>query len=317
MPWSTPYPILVWAVVALGTAVFLWFLPLKNKLAIFLSLLAYAALNLFFFMTVNWLAVNFYLRFLPIFFWFVIFLRLRGGLKGRPFFPGKSLAGWAYVVIGLLILAASGYLDYRVLGSYINEGDHMLMLLPLRSGAYVVVNGGNGLEGWGMNNYIHDWLGTETEGDLSKTFALDIVEMTARGFMGKGVPPKSHLDYEGFGDVIYSPCMGVVVYVEDGHPDLDVGDQPETDLGNYVVIQCDRFYATLAGFQKNTIDVEPGEEVSFFRWLGRMGSSGYPPIPHLHLYATIGGVTGDAAPIYFEGLSVVDRFVVRNKVFIR
>ena len=317
MPWLTPYPVLVWAVVALGTAVFLWFLPPKNKLAIYLSLVAYAALNLFFFLTVNWLAVYYYLRFVPVLFLIVFFFRLRGELKGRPFLPRRSLVDWVYVVAGLAILAASGYLDYRVLRSYINEGDHVLMLLPLRSGAYVVVNGGNGLEGWGMNNYIHDWLGSETEGDLSKAFALDIVEMTVRGFMGKGVPPKSHLDYEGFGDVLYSPCMGVVLYVEDGYPDLDVGDQPETDLGNHVVIQCDRFYITLAGFQKNTIDVEPGENISFFRWLGRMGSSGYPPIPHLHLYATIGGVTGEAVPIYFEGLSVVDRFVVRNKVFIR
>jgi hypothetical protein len=317
MPWLTPYPVLIWAVVALGTAVFLWILPPRTKLAIYLAILAYAALNLFFFMTVNWLAVNFYLRFLPIFFWFVISLRLRGGLKGRPFLPGKSLVDWVYVVIGLLILTPSGYLDFHVFRSYINEGDHVLMLLPLRSGAYVTVNGGNGLEGWGMNNYIHDWLGNETEGDLSKAFALDIVEMTTRGLMGKGIPPKSHLDYEGFGDLLYSPCMGVVLYVEDGHPDLDEGDQSETELGNYVIIQCDRYYITLASFQKNTIDVVPGEEVSFFRILGRMGSSGAPTIPHLLLYATVGGVTGEAVPIYFEGLSTVDRFAVRNKVFIR
>jgi hypothetical protein len=143
------------------------------------------------------------------------------------------------------------------------------------------------------------------------------MEMTARGFMGKGNPPKSHLVYEGFKDIVYSPCMGVVVYVEDGHPDLDIGNQPETDLGNYVVIQCDRFYVTMASFQKNTIDVVPGERISFFRMLGRMGSSGYPSIPHLHLYATLGGVTGDAVPIYFEGLEKANKFVVRNSVLIR
>jgi hypothetical protein len=221
----------------------------------------------------------------------------------------------------LLIVGMVGMsiLDLFVLRSYQHPAEGVLMLFPLRSGIYVVTNGGNGILGIGMNNYVHKFPWSNGESQPQKAYAVDIMEMTTGGRVGKGILPSSKLDYEIYTEPVYSPCFGQVIYVEDGHTDVDLFEET-TELGNYVVIQCVDYYITMGNFRKGTINVAVGERITVNRQVGQVGNSGTPAIPHLHMFATKGGWEngeGEPVPMFFERAFSVDNFLVRNEVQIR
>jgi hypothetical protein len=106
--------------------------------------------------------------------------------------------------------------------------------------------------------------------------------------------------------------------VEDGHPDVDV-NEPGTPLGNYVVIQCAEYYITLANLRNGSIQVQAGDPVNFELYLGTVGNSGVPSIPHLHVHATKGSWEpgeGQPVPLIIPSTFAVDKFLVRNDLYI-
>jgi hypothetical protein len=194
-----------------------------------------------------------------------------------------------------------------------------LLLLPVRNGLYVIVNGGNGLEGLGMNNLTRPWFGSEMVPDDSMAYGIDVMRMGIRGSTRiGGRTNRTFQKYEGYNDMVYSPCNGQVVHIEDGHPDVEVNGQG-VPLGNYVVIQCADYYITIGNLRSESLLVKAGDQVNFQMSIGNVGNSGVPAIPHLHVHATKGSWIpgeGEPVPMLFPGLSDVNKFYVRNDLTI-
>jgi hypothetical protein len=320
MPWISPYPVLIWVVVFLPFTIWMWLSKPNNKLFAILTLIDYGLVSLVCFLAINWAVVNYYLRFLTILLFGALILRLIKTSKHSPFLPNRSILHLSMLGVSLLILPFAAYYAYRVVQSTSYRsyaGKPVLLLFPVRNGIYVIANGGNGLDGLGMNDAYHDWLGRPSGASQELVYAIDITEMTTGGTISQGILPGSYLRYEGFQDLVYSPCPGQVVAVEDGHPDLQpfaVGP-PET---NKIVIQCFEFYVTLENLRAGSIRYQPGDQVGLGLIIADVGNPGTAIIPHLRVHASVGAWdgSGQGVPMLFEGAFAVDRFVVRNTIFI-
>lgn len=310
MPWSVLTPILVWAIIFIPVFILLWIFPPKAKLTSILVFLSYLAGSLYFILVVNWSLINYWLRVLPGILTFAILLRFMRAnrtyydfAKDRkhitPFKPAKNAAAWAPVIVSLVILAGFSYANYRALQSLSftsYQGKPVMLFYPLRYGLYVVSNGGNGLDGLGMNDTYQDWLGRKT-GSKNMAYVVDLMKLNNdRGWISQGILPKVRQDYYGYNDQVYAPCVGTVVKVEDGHPD-EVFGTPETPLGNYMVVHCFEYYVTVANFRKGTIIVKEGQEIGFQVQIGQVGCSGSPAIPHLRVFTTTGSWDQNGIPV--------------------
>jgi hypothetical protein len=321
MPWTSTFPVLLWAIVFLPLTALFFLKKPADKLTTIVLLLDYALVGLFCALIINWAIVNYWLRLLIVIFFVVLSFRILREYQmfSSPFLPQKSTFSLALLGVALVILVGAAYLNFRALQSLKHQGEHVLLVFPVRNGLYVITNGGNGLEGLGMNNHVNPLYGPESKPDESMAYGLDIMRMGIRGGLTQGGRvARSYLRYVGYNDMVYSPCAGQVVYVEDGHPEVEVFAQG-APLGNYVVIQCAEYFITLGNLRNESIDVELGERVSFERFIGRVGNSGTPSIPHLHVHATKGGWQngeGEPVPMLFPGLTAVNKFFVRNDLTI-
>jgi urea transporter len=103
--------------------------------------------------------------------------------------------------------------------------------------------------------------------------------------------------YRCFGLPVLSPAYGLVVSVEDALPDNVPGDLDlRNNWGNHVLILIDSgLYVLLAHLKQFSVNVKEGERVTPGTSVGRCGSSGRSPQPHLHLQvqhsARLGGPT--------------------------
>jgi murein DD-endopeptidase MepM/ murein hydrolase activator NlpD/urea transporter len=91
-------------------------------------------------------------------------------------------------------------------------------------------------------------------------------------------------DYVCYGLPVVAAGAGTVVLVEDGIPDNPPGEMNLQDnWGNAVVIQHGaNLYSVCAHMQPKSIRVKVGDVVTPGMELGRCGSSGRSPTPHLH-----------------------------------
>jgi len=268
--------------------------------------------------------VNYWLRLIPVVLTLLITIIWLRTLRHRPFLPGRAPAGIVLLVVGILVGGVFGYFDYYALQG-VRPGRHpgipMLSLLPLTEGAHVFINGGNGLDGRGVNDYYQDWLGRKTDGGEKQMYAVDIVKMTSSGFISKGFLPASFLDYYSFNEAVYCPCQGSVIYLEDGHPNVAPFSEGY-GLGNRIVLQCADFFVSLSNFKDGTFYVKEGDRVRVGQMLGRVGNSADRTIPHLHMYVTTGEWEGEmkAVPVLFDSLSSLKYnfvFKARNDVYVR
>ncbi len=136
--------------------------------------------------------------------------------------------------------------------------------------------------------------------------------------------PSSRFDYHIFSEDVHSPCYGEIIYVEDGHPDADLGDgrtvSATSGLGNHVVLKCVDYFITVGNLKNNSILVKVGDRTSLNTTLGQVGSSGEYPIPHLHIHATKDGwKDGEGTPVsmIFDSALALNNFLTRNKVVLR
>jgi hypothetical protein len=161
-----------------------------------------------------------------------------------------------------------------------------------------------------MNDVYQDWLGRKT-GDSSMAYAVDLMKMrNNRGWVSQGTLPTIKQKYDGYGDMVFAPCVGTVVYIEDGHPDVVLGT-PETPLGNRIVIQCFEYYVTVANLKKGSVIVKVGDKLGYEYQIGQMGSSGSPSIPHLRIFTTLGSWDQNGTPVP-QLFDTRLRFLMRN-----
>jgi hypothetical protein len=328
MTWHIMPPLYTWLALTSVFTIWFWAWKPKDKLTTLLILLAYILFNLYCGLNINWALANYYLIALPFLLSLTMIPRtLRKfrystilGQQPVPFWPSRSPRSHqvALTVTGIA-LAGLCWLMYGTARSYFYGGQPVLMFLPVRNGIYAVANGGNGLDGFGMNNFLRTWYGTDKPGaDRSLGYGAAIYKLKALGNpTERSGAPNPLTEYAIFNDIVYAPCFGQVVYVEDGHPDVPPYAEPEISLGNYLVLQCNQFYVTVGHLKKETILFKEGDEIRPPMQIARVGNSGYPAIPHLHVHVTTNGWQGgDPVPILFDGWLAVNQFPVRNKFFI-
>jgi hypothetical protein len=184
------------------------------------------------------------------------------------------------------------------------------------------LNGGNGLDGWGMNNYYQNWLGHKTGSGANLVYAYDFGKLSEylSGTISSGVLPKGFLDYYSFQETVYSPCNGTVDYVVNDLPNLPPFTSKGQGLGNMIVIKCVNNYVTMSNLQHDSVIYKVGDTVNMDLMVASIGNSADNTFPHLHMFVTSGSRDGTPVPILFEKLflaSSVDRWVFRNLLFLR
>jgi len=123
--------------------------------------------------------------------------------------------------------------------------------------------------------------------------------------------------YYAFGRPVVAPADGTVVLaandIPDNRPGLMNAIQP---LGNHVIIDHGNGeFSVMAHFQRGTVLVRPGEEVSRGQVLARCGNSGNSSEPHLHYHLQDSPRfgQGDGLPAQFQGYLLGERTVWRGE----
>lgn len=244
-----------------------------------------------------------------VWFWFLLFagalyLPSRRRDRGGPSSLRKKAgvvrtATSAIVLVALLVgswLAWSGRSAPEDIPSFV---------FPLHDGPYFIAGGGASR----LINRDH--------ANPARAYGLEIVKLNAWGARAAGFAPRGLEQYEIFGDVVYSPCAGTILHVEDEHPDRT---PPERDAGgadgNRIILECNRGRVVLAHLRQGSAVVSAGERVSVGDPLAQVGNSGDSPQPHLHVRVQRPGDSagsplsmGEGIPVQWEG-----RFLVRGQV---
>lgn len=111
-------------------------------------------------------------------------------------------------------------------------------------------------------------------------------------------------DWHCYGLPVCAPAVGTVVEVVDGLPDNAIGNVDTlSPWGNLVILQHGPgLFSVVAHLQPRSIRVKKGEVVSDGQELGRCGSSGRSPAPHLHFQLQPTAAIGDRTlPVAFHG----------------
>ncbi|MFD1848530.1 peptidoglycan DD-metalloendopeptidase family protein [Oceanobacillus bengalensis] len=123
----------------------------------------------------------------------------------------------------------------------------------------------------------------------SQRYAYDLV--ITQGDSSFDGNPAVNESYYAFGKEVIAPNHGVVVSVEnnieDNTPTVDTNT--EQPLGNHVIIEHENNeYSIIAHFQKDSVKVNVGDEVSAGDVLGLAGNSGNSSEPHIHFHVADG-----------------------------
>ncbi len=136
-----------------------------------------------------------------------------------------------------------------------------------------------------------DWSDRHKAEVFSQTYALDFVKLGPDNcfFHGNGTQLEEHYSWN---QPVYATAGGKVAYVCYDMPDIQPGavpdprmfrDDPRRILGNAVAISHGNGeFSYFAHLQQASLQVNEGELIRRGTLLGRVGSSGQSPGPHLH-----------------------------------
>jgi urea transporter len=128
-------------------------------------------------------------------------------------------------------------------------------------------------------------------GDWRHGLDLEAVDEDGRRYRTTGTTPE---DFYAFGAPVFAPLAGRVVAVVSHLPDNPVGTADAAHpWGNTVVLwHGEGAYSACAHLSAGSVVVELGMDVAAGALLGRVGSSGRAPTPHLHLQAQTSAAVG-------------------------
>jgi hypothetical protein len=247
----------------------------------------------------TWVFLSYYLRYAFLVVFLVIAVMEFGRLRRRL---SESRVGVRRRIItrtaGALIAVWIAVLAYM---GHMPPADTVDLSFPLAEGKYCVIQGGRNF----VTNPFHNFVDSE--------HALDFVKINRIGNRASGIMPRDVRDYEIYGEMVYSPCDGVVYAVVDTVPD---NAPPRANaiepLGNHVMIIDNGTQIVLAHLMRRSIGVSPGDPVVRGEPIGRVGNSGYSNEPHLHLQALrLAGPDNLPQPV---GITFAGRFVAINDI---
>lgn len=223
-------------------------------------------------------------------------VRTRAGFRASC---NRAAAAFCFVA---LAWALSGYLP---------PGDPAVRLAsPLKNGEFYVVNGGYSIL---INPHMKTLEREPLRAYRGQSYALDIVKLNRYGFRAQGAWPQDLAGYEIFGEPLYAPCDGEVLFTENRLPDrVPPEHDRQNPAGNFVYLECGASGVLLAHLMQSSVAVAPGDRVREGQQIGRVGNSGYSTEPHLHIHAQRGGGGADLLAADPLPLQVAGRTLVRN-----
>jgi hypothetical protein len=246
-----------------------------------------------------WSIVSLYSRYLMI---LLLLLGIVVSSRRLRQLPRFSRSRWFILVPKILLLLLFANVLIGAVRGFFYSGTAVDLAFPFKGGRYYVGAGGN-------SPYLshHYFIKAVNHG-------VDFGKLNSRGMGADGLYPAAPEQYEIFGEEIFSPCAGKIVFARDGAEDHEVRPpQPsDGDVGNALVIQGDGFQVFLAHLKKGSLRVALGESVQVGQLLAQVGNSGPSFQPHLHIHAQLPGPDGSVwngtgVPVLFDG-----RYLVRN-----
>jgi hypothetical protein len=247
----------------------------------------------------TWVFLSYYLRYAFLVVFLVIavtqFGRLRRGRVASRVGASRRIVTrtvGALIAVWIAVLAYMGHMA---------PADTVDLSFPLAGGKYCVIQGGSNF----VTNPFHNFVDSE--------HSLDFVKINRIGNRASGIVPRDVRKYQIYGEMVYSPCDGVVHTVVDtvldNAPPRANAIEP---LGNHVMIVDDGIQIILAHLKEGSVGVSLGDSVLRGEPIGRVGNSGYSNEPHLHLQALrLGGPDNLPQPV---GITFAGRFVAINDI---
>lgn len=250
-----------------------------------------------------------------------LFAALLAVAATRPWWHRRTLvsrlpSGWAAWLITVMFFGVGVWgtdQSARALAGRAQQAGAVVDLaFPLKSGSYLVVNGGSNIS---INQHLMtlDTSIPRFQAYRGQSYGLDLVKLDEWGLRANGLLPPDPGQYNIYGEPVYAPCAGQVIAALDELPDMQV---PQTDrqhmAGNHVLLRCNTADVLLGHFKPGSLKVSVGDTVAVGQVVGAVGNSGNTSEPHLHVHAQQRGTTtepfsGNPLPMRFNG-----RFLVRN-----
>ena len=248
------------------------------------ALLLSLSLAVFIYLFGVWVFLSVYLKYVFITIYFIVWLLV---LINKKKVTGTQPPQRANIILTLTSAAIFYLLSILYFTGTAGKPYSIINLtLPFKKGTYFVFQGGKGLP----TNFFH-FTGQRT------AFAMDIIKLNKIGNRANCIFSSTLVDYEIFGDTIYSPCAGTVIKTENDNPDNipPLRKRGPTNI-NQVLIETGNAYIFLGHLKQGSLLVKAGDEVRAGAPLGLSGNSGMSLEPHLHIQAH--AKTGNGAPWY-------------------
>ena len=191
-------------------------------------------------------------------------------VKKVAFYIRKSLIGWIGNLLGVTLILICMVLSNNSFRACFYEEKAIELSFPFKNGIYLVTEGGDGEKSSIMNYHYMDAGNIALGYNVSMRYANDIVKLNNIGFSFNSFNLKNESflsddlnKYEVFGEKIYSPCDGVVYYVDNGYKDMPASAHKYYgDTGNGIVIKQDDIYIMMWHLKQNSIIINVGDKVS-------------------------------------------------------
>ncbi len=238
------------------------------------------------------------------------------GWRRRSPFGSRWPFGWLAWGLAIAFTGLGAWGTYQsttaLSGRAPQAGTVVELAFPLKSGEYLVVNGGSHRS---VNAHLMtlDASTARFQAFRGQSYGVDIVKLNGWGLRASGLLPPEPSAYFIYNEPVYAPCTGEVVAAQDGLPDMQI---PQVDrehmAGNHVLLRCKQANVLLGHFKPGSLSVAVGDQVSVGSHIAAVGNSGNTSEPHLHVHAQQAGTatapfSGTPLPVQFDG-----RFLLRN-----
>lgn len=242
--------------------------------------------------------------------WAIFVAGTLGDATKMPCWPKRKIGPLSRVVAYGVLIGLLGSLSLQAItGLFAPAIAPVSLAFPLKNGTYHILNGGN----HPLVNAHLKTLEAQYREYRGQSYGVDIVKLNSKGVRASGLLPKDIEAYEIYNEMVFAPCEGQVIALEERRPDM-IPPRPDREyiLGNHVLLRCDTADVLLAHFQQGGVWVKLEETVVTGQPLGKIGNSGNTNEPHLHIHAQRPGhqqtpIDGEPLPILFG-----DRYLVRN-----
>lgn len=269
----------------------------------------------------DWYIYGYYFRYLLLGLFAIVLFKTLYNIRNLPFRVRKNpKERFGIYVIGFFTLVVLALGTWAFWGRFI-AGDTVALDLPLKDGAFYVVEGGDSPI---INNHHHLF-------PLPEKYSVELVKLDKMGKYAASLFPDELSAFKIYGEKVYSPCNGIVVSVVDSFPDLkpsqladlkpsQLKDQEDIFWGNAVTIEHEGIQVVLACLKQNSIVVQPGDTIESGDIVAEVGNSEFiwGPFnvtlePHLHIHASRKSerenfpFDREGVPISFNG-----QFLIKN-----